>query len=172
MNWDRKGALKDRRSSLFLEVPRIVALVKAAFPWAQVHFLGENVASMDHEDCLEMSKAYDVQPWFLDCDGISICHRPRLYWMSWDPYGNEGVEILWGSDGRLPIQGEAKLVAQVDTKQFVEPGWQLQEGRVLPIFTTARPSPVPGRRPAGLRHCKDHEIHRWKEDFHRYPPYQ
>ena len=36
LNSDRKGALKDQRSRLFKEVPRVVGLFKAEFPWAQV----------------------------------------------------------------------------------------------------------------------------------------
>lgn len=36
LNADRKGALKDARSSLFVHVSRIRDLVKRCFPWAQV----------------------------------------------------------------------------------------------------------------------------------------
>lgn len=45
------------------------------------------------------------------------------------------------------------------------------EGR-FPTFTTARPSPTPGRKPAGLALCPDDAIERWKKDLHRFPPYQ
>lgn len=54
----------------------------------------------------------------------------------------------------------------------MEPGWKLPPAGVLPIFTTARPSPIPLRRPAGLKTCAPHELTRWKQDDHRYPPYQ
>ena len=50
LNCDRKGALKDERSRLFKEVPRIVGLVKLKFPWAMVHLLMESVLSMDDKD--------------------------------------------------------------------------------------------------------------------------
>jgi len=55
LNSDRKGALRDQRSKLFKEVPRVVDLFRRAFPWAQVHSLTENVASMDYEDCQVMN---------------------------------------------------------------------------------------------------------------------
>lgn len=44
-NVDRKGALRDERSSLFSHVPRIRSLVQRAFPWAAVHTLMESVSS-------------------------------------------------------------------------------------------------------------------------------
>lgn len=47
----------------------------------------------------------------------------------------------------------------------------LPEAGKLPTFTTARPRPQPGIRPAGLWQCTEHELARWKADDHRYPPY-
>lgn len=49
LNASKKGALRDERSCLFLEVPRIQALFKTALPWAQVRTLMESVAPMNHE---------------------------------------------------------------------------------------------------------------------------
>ena len=61
----------------------------------------------------------------------------------------------------------------MDAREFLEPGWVLQHGsQRLPTFTTSRPSPTPGRRPAGLQQCAVHERQRWKDHDHRFPPYQ
>ena len=60
LNSDRKGALKDQRSKLFKEVPRIVGMFKRAFPWAQVHSITENVASMDFNDCQVMNEEFEL----------------------------------------------------------------------------------------------------------------
>ena len=171
LNADRRGALRDARSSLFWHVPRIANLCKAKFPWAQVKTLTENVASMDAADCQVMNDAYGLSPWYVDAAGISLAHRPRLYWCDWELREEDGVRILQGSDGRLPLQGEVLLNSQVDHAAFLEPGACL-EGAKLPTFTTARPSDVPMRKPAGLRGCQDHEVRRWKLDRHRFPPYQ
>ena len=172
LNADRKGALRDQRSKLFKHVPRVVKLCKAHFPWAQVHSLTENVASMDRGDCEAMNAEFDSQPWFIDADGISLAHRPRLYWVSWELQEEEGVEIYLGSNGQLPIVGEVQLKAQVDEKAFLEPGWKRMGEKALPTFTTSRPSPKPLRRPAGLKDCNESELLRWKQDEHRFPPYQ
>lgn len=50
LNADKLGALRDARSSLFQEIPRIEEAFKKAMPWAQVHRLMESVASMSEED--------------------------------------------------------------------------------------------------------------------------
>jgi site-specific DNA-cytosine methylase len=78
LNSDGKGGLKHLRSKLFKHVPRIVELCKKT-PWAQVHSLTENVASMDKGDCEAMSAEFASQPWFVDACGISLAHRPRLF---------------------------------------------------------------------------------------------
>ena len=173
LNWDRKGALRDSRSSLFWHVPRIVNLCKKVFSWAQVHSLAESVASMDWEDCQAMNEGFEDQPWFVDADGVSLCHRPRVYWVSWEiSEDSEGVDMLWGSGDRLPLKGEIKLSATVDESSFLEPGWKRKSPKPFPTFTTSRPSPQPLRRPAGLKDCEPHEKLRWQEDLHRFPPYQ
>ena len=173
LNSDRKGALKDARSKLFKHVIRIVELFRAAFPWAQIHYLVENVASMDYEDCLHMNDSYGFPPWFIDASGVSLCNRPRLYWPSWDLVEGEGITMLMGSDGTLPIQGEVRLQGEVHEKDFLESGWKrVDEGRSLPTFTTARPSEKPLRRPAGLATCSPEEKLRWAQDKHKFPPYQ
>ena len=171
LNADRRGALRDARSVLFKHVPRIVKLCKSKFPWAQVRSLTENVASMDWEDCSTMNQEYDFMPWFIDASGIALCHRPRLYWVDWELCGGQGVTFLKGSDGRLPIQGEVQLTAELDPASFLEPG-ALMGAEKLPPFTTSRPSPQPMRKPAGLKDCQEHEVMRWKADDHRFPPYQ
>ena len=172
LNCDRKGALRDCRSKLFQHVPRIVDLFKVCFPWAQVHSLTENVASMDSEDCDTMNKEFELLPWFIDAHLMSLAHRPRLYWISWELREGEGVEIYLGSEGKLPLQGQVDLVASVDEKAFLEPGCKKPDQKPFPTFTTARPSPCPMRKPAGLKDCLEHEILRWKDYHHKFPPYQ
>ena len=172
LNSDRKGALRDQRSKLFKEVPRVVDLFRRAFPWAQVHSLTENVASMDYEDCQVMNEEFKLEPWFIDSDGVSLAHRPRLYWVTWEVQEAEGVEIYWGTGDRLPLKGQINLIAEVEEKCFLEKGWTRSSQTALPTFTTSRPSLKPLRRPAGLKDCNEEELRRWKDHGHRFPPYQ
>ena len=173
LNADRRGALRDHRSKLFHHVPRVGGLIRKYFPWCQVQSLTENVASMDTDDCQHMCDAFEDYPWLLDAGGISLARRPRIYWVSWEIHSNDDdVEVSREVEHHLPIQGEIKLTAQVNEKEFLEPGWKLMSEQKLPTFTTARPSENPLRRPAGLKQCQEHEVVRWKRDSHRFPPYQ
>lgn len=171
LNADRRGALRDLHSCLFSHVPRVSGMCRRHFPWAQIHTLTENVASMDYQDCQVMNEAFEEQPWFVDATGISLSRRPRLYWLSWELLEGEGATFGWGSDGTLPIKGEVALQATLDSPKYLEAGWSCASPP-LPTFTTSRPSSTPHRRPAGLKGCQEHELERWREHKHRYPPYQ
>lgn len=174
LNSERKGALRDARSSLYVHVPRIRELVKRAFPWAMVHSLMESVASMDESDRQVMSQAEGTCPWKICASGVSLARRPRLYWISWEL--QEGVGVIlrepprgscdWSECGEVEL--EAKLVEEV----YISPGWKRTSQTRLPTFTTSRPRSRPGPRPAGLHQCEDHERRRWEEDYFRFPPYQ
>ena len=84
LNVDKKGALKDARTCLFAQVPRITSLIRKCFPWCQVKFLMESVASMDDHDRHHMSEAIGFGPWHVDSGQVSPCRRPRLYWVDWE----------------------------------------------------------------------------------------
>ena len=92
--------------------------------------------------------------------------------MSWELLPEEGVHVHHEVDHRLPIKGMVELKAELDQRDFLEPGWKLPPGHILPTFTTSRPSPKPLRRPAGLHQCTEAERERWKADHHKFPPYQ
>eukprot|EP00435_Cladocopium_sp_Y103_P032749 s505_g8.t1 len=156
LNVDRKGALKDARSNLFVHVRRVFLLAKKKFPWAQVHALMESVFSMDEKDRSTMSEHMGVLPYMVDAGGVSICRRPRLYWLTWELQLAPGV---------------IKLTCEIQQQDFLLKGWHLMPGSKLPTFTTSRPRNSPGPRPAGLWQCEDWEVSRRKADSHRYPPY-
>ena len=163
LNAARKGALKDARSSLFVHVSRVRSLVKRFFPWAQVRAFMESVGSMDYNDREIMSEDFGERPWLIDACGVSLARRPRLYWVDWELVGSEGAEK----------QDQSwKLHACLKPDDFLLPGWKLYGEGPLPTFTTSRPREAPGYKPAGLAQCLPEEITRWKEDRHRFPPYQ
>ena len=172
LNSERKGALRDARSSLFPHVKRVHGLCRQKFPWAQVHYLMESVASMDPQDREVMSKSIGVLPWRIDSCGVALCHRPRLYWISWDLVPGEGVDIQLPPGDSWADFGAVQLTGSFDKSQFLLPGASLWGEDALPTFTTSRPRKNAGARPAGLWQCEDHERQRWVLDEFRYPPYQ
>ena len=111
LNCDRKGALKDARSSLFPHVRRVYDLCKLRFPWAQTHYFMESVSSMDQKDRVTMSQSIGSCPWMVDSSGISLCRRPRLYWLSWEIRESPGLTITqqpsagWETYGIVSLHG-------------------------------------------------------------------
>ena len=168
LNSDRKGALRDARSSLFVHVTRIATLARQSFRWCQVHTLMESVSSMDAIDRDIMSDDFGGKPVHIDAGQMTWCHRPRLYWTTWELQGGEGATRVHGSQIDTWV-----LEAQQKLEDLIEPGWtKVDPDHSFPTFTTARPSWAPGRKPAGIRECSTHELKRWTEDWHRFPPYQ
>ena len=170
LNADRKGALRDERSSLFSHVRRISGLVARHFVWAQVHVLMESVKSMDTQDRDIMSEDFGSQPWECDAGSMTWCSRPRLYWITWELQVQDGVTLELGS-GTSP--GRIELYALQDLDAVCKEGWtKVDPSRPFPTFTTSRPRPTPGRKPAGVAQCTPEELDRWLADLHRFPPYQ
>ena len=172
LNVDRRGALRDHRSSLHVHVARIRDLVRKAFPWAQVHSLMESVQSMDDADRQVMSDSFGTLPWAIDAVGVSMARRPRLYWLTWDVTASEGASVQSPEKGRKAGFGSITLRGQVDTSRYLSPGWSRTTELPLPTFTTARPRDFPGRRPAGLDKLSPEEKRQWEDDAFRFPPYQ
>ena len=169
LNADRRGALKDERSALFVHVKRVEGLVKRHFPWCQVHTFMESVASMDDADKQAMSDDFNDDPWKCDAGTMTWCNRPRLYWMTWELTEGEGVQLLEPPGG----QREVCLTAVQDVELVSKVGWiKADPSKSFPTFTTSRPRQSPGRKPAGINQCSDEEVQRWTEDSFRFPPYQ
>lgn len=113
---------------------------------------------MSEEDRGIMSEAVETTPFKIDAAGISLCHRPRLYWVDWDLAPGEGVSIISPeSDAGWLGCGVVELSAKLNAEAFLEQGWRVTEGFKLPTFTTSRPRDNPGYRPAGLDRCSPHE---------------
>ena len=168
LNCDRKGALKDERSNLFSEVPRVRDMVKKAFRWCPVHVLMESVGSMDAADRQAMSQGYGSLPILCDAGTLTWCHRPRLYWLSWEVDEGDGADFIRGGEVvTLTLTGSQPLT------EVIRSGWQkVDDSRAFPTFTTSRPRDRPGRKPAGVHQCTMKELERWHMDKFRFPPYQ
>lgn len=170
LNSDRKGALRDQRSSLFSHVPRIRDDVKVHFPWCPVYVLMESVASMDRADREIMTQAIGVDPLRCDAGTLTWCHRPRLYWCDWEMISGEGYSLTREQQDQ-PV--DLYLTGNQELSDVLRAGWiKVEPLTSFPTFTTARPRATPGRKPAGIQQCTLEELQRWTLDKHRFPPYQ
>ena len=164
LNASRRGALLDERSNLFIHVARIRSLLRKFFKWCPIYSMMESVASMDDVDKDHMSASFEDRPWYIDSENLTWCRRPRLYWVNWELHSGEGAVM---TDDSVILSSNA------DLQEFISKGWtKVDPGRAFPTFTTSRPRPLPGRKPAGIHHCDEDTLSRWRADDHRYPPYQ
>lgn len=169
LNSDRKGALRDARSSLFVHVSRVRSLLRESFAWCPVHGLMESVASMDKQDRDLMTKDFDEVPVYIDAKHMTWCNRPRLYWCTWELLGVAGAFSCEWQDGIK----QWILEAEQPIQEVLKPGWlKIDMDGCFPTFTTSRPRPHPGRKPAGVSQCSPETLSRWRLDDHRFPPYQ
>ena len=89
----------------------------------------------------------------------------QLARVTWELQAQDGAVLYSGCD-RTPA--EVVLHAWQDLDEVCKEGWTF----AFPTFTTARPRGSPGRKPAGVAQCTPEELDRWREDSHRFPPYQ
>ena len=171
LNVDRKGALRDQRSCLFRHVSRIRSLVQRRFPWARVATLMESVSSMDTVDLKYMSEDYGDIPFLVDAKDFSLARRPRFYWVDWELLPQQEVEVTTSQSDERRFHTVA-TGCTISEEDYLEPGWKRVSPSPFPTFTTSRCSDRPGRRPAGVHLCQPHELERWTQDYHRFPPYQ
>lgn len=127
LNASRKGALRDERSCFFTHVARVRELLKQCFPLAQVRSLMENVASMSSEDEQHMSDSFGTSPLFIDAAGVSIAHRPRLYWVDWGIKAFPGCEFGTTPAGRNSVM----LTADLNPQDFLQNSWRMEDGAKL-----------------------------------------
>eukprot|EP00435_Cladocopium_sp_Y103_P021547 s123_g5.t1 len=122
LNVDKKGALRDSRSCLFQEVPRIEDSFKRHFPWAQVHRLMESVASMSCEDRHIMSDGVASLPFRIDSMGLTLCHRPRLYWLTWELVSEAAALVVQAPEGSGNEVGSVVFCGSPDANTLLQPG--------------------------------------------------
>lgn len=169
LNAERRGALRDARSSLFVHVSRIGGLVAKWFPWAQVHRFMESVSSMDSCDRELMTTDFGDDPWHCNAGTMLWCYRPRLYWLTWPLYEQAGVTFGTTPDG----VAEVVLEGSQHLDDVCQEGWmKVEPFQPFPTFTTSRPRSKAGYKPAGLGQCNSQELLRWEQDSFRFPPYQ
>lgn len=158
-------------SGLFWEVVRIKKVIEDTLPVHVVFkFVGENVASMDKANCVEISEHLGVQPYYLNSSDSVPMQRPRLCWTSEEIEGCiDGLEFeeqpYWTS-----IRASADYPQQ---SEWVEPGFEWtggSTGHVLPTAMKAIKRARPPEAPAGLSRCDHDTIMRWTADNYRFPP--
>ena len=132
----------------------------------------EGVFSMSPKDRAGFSLGIKLLPYLIDAKGISLCRRPRLWWFNWVVKSQEGVSVFPPQTDHCEDYGVIDLFADVQPKEFLNPGWTLTSpGYRFCTFTTAQPKNRPGLKPAGIAACTPADLGTWACDRFRFPPY-
>ena len=85
----------------------------------------ESVFSMDETDKAIMSEHMEGCPYMIDASGISICRRPRLYWISWEIQLSPGVSLIKHEKEKWTSYTVVHMDHQVQEADFIKAGWRL-----------------------------------------------
>ena len=119
-------------------VQPVVAMLREAFPWAQVHFLQESVFGLGPHDRAIYTAQAGVLPYLISASEISPCRRDRLYWFDWRLAGTGQILLYPPSDTSPSFYGEVKFNIELDAKGILEPGWKFFDGvKKFHTFTSA-----------------------------------
>ena len=162
--------LEGEGSNLFFQLVRIIEMAEQTFePAVPVHFVIENVYSMDVSARQEISLRLDVKPVKLDPADCSPMSRPRLAWLSRPIESQRGISLIDHGDF-VEVKMDASFPA---LQAWITPGWGQAEGEVIyPTFMKSIVRRRPPPNPAGLRRCDPATVGRWQSDEFRFPPYQ
>jgi DNA-binding NarL/FixJ family response regulator len=75
-----------------------------------------------NEDRQIMSEAVDVVPYKMDAAGMTLAHRPRLYWCDWELPEMEGVHIHRCPQAQFGDFHVVQLEAELNAADFLELG--------------------------------------------------
>ncbi|CAK0832382.1 unnamed protein product, partial [Prorocentrum cordatum] len=156
--------LSGRKSSLFHEVPRILALLAAVFKDRLVWFV-ENVASMSDANVELISEALQVRP-TLVCSSVFVpCRRPRLFWTSWGVTASAPLRLTdRGVYDELVGPGVPLMDLAWEDEGCSWPG----RPRCFPTLVCCRPQPSFPFAPRGFAAASETARQRWAADGHRY----
>ncbi|CAK0790348.1 unnamed protein product [Prorocentrum cordatum] len=156
--------LSGRKSSLFHEVPRILALLAAVFKDRLVWFV-ENVASMSDANVELISEALQVRP-TLVCSSVFVpCRRPRLFWTSWGVTASAPLRLTdRGVYDELVGPGVPLMDLAWEDEGCSWPG----RPRCFPTLVCCRPQPSFPSAPRGFAAASETARQRWAADGHRY----
>ena len=159
--------LEGPRSKLFFHIPRILKLLKKHFS-CPVHSFVENVFSMTQDNRVRFTETLECKPTMIDASYFSWCHRPRLFWASWEIVPCESEAMLDRGDYLEWIFPAVRP----NPPDWLDDGCSWEPLKLLPTLTRSLPRKKPPLRPAGFNSATSEAIRRWTEDKFRFQVYQ
>ena len=139
--------LQGERSGLIHEACRVMRDLRTCFPHMKLHFVVENVASMDVSARNEISELLGVEPYRVDPILQAPLSRPRFCWTSLEIFEVENIELA-------PRQGYVDMTVRgtwPDVQDWIDPNCEpFYEGVIYPCCMKAIQRDRPPVRPAGI----------------------
>ena len=161
--------LGGERSGLIYEALRILADLRSSYPHVRVHFVVENVASMDIEARDQISELLGTEPFRVDPVLQAPLSRPRFCWTSLEVFEVEGITLeAKAGYHEMKVDGQWPPV-----EDWIDPGGEpFYENVVYPCCMKAIKRDRPPPKPAGISRCDAATLERWRQDEYKFPPYQ
>ena len=161
------GSLQGEAPRRFFELSRVLDLLRDIFS-VPVHYFVEGSFDMSAEHRNLFSRVLCTTPVLLDAKWVSWCHRPRLFWCSWEVFPLQGEHMENWEDYkelRVPLCRE-DASAWLDVNSV----WNGESNGWLPALTCPhyRKQPNPSVM-ADLDLASQEAIRRWTEDHFRFP---
>ncbi|CAE7349712.1 unnamed protein product [Symbiodinium sp. CCMP2592] len=161
------------RSGSVSVIQPLIRMLRQSFSWCPVHFIQESVFQMDLGDRQEFTRAAGVLPIRICASELSPCRRDRLYWIDWTVEAGDGAHITPSTTTTRAGFHEVHFEVNRDFVGVFHPRWGMMPGvDCLATFTTSQPSEIQPTHAAGISKCSPDVLARWKDDRHRFPPYQ
>ena len=161
--------LEGATSSLIFEAVRILGDLKELYPQVIIHFVIENVASMDVSARDAISDLLDTKPFKVDPSNQAPMARPRFCWTSLELFEVSGLRFTH-TEGYIEVEVQGKWP---NSAQWLDEGAsECNEGVVYPTCMKAIRRERPPPKPAGISRTDARCRARWEAEDFRFPPYQ
>ena len=161
--------LSGQHSSLIYEVVRILKDLRELFPEKRIHFVIENVASMDISARDSISELLETIPYKVDPIHQAPLPRPRFCWTSLELFAVEGITL----EDKVGYVEVTVAGSWPEASQWLdEDSSQIETDVIYPTCMKAIARDQPPWKPAGLDRTDSWAQARWQEDSYRHPPYQ
>ena len=161
--------LEGEKSSLIYEVVRVLRDLEELYPKLHIHFVVENVASMDGDARDSISKLLGVKPYRVDPCNQAPMSRPRYCWTSLEVFPVDGI---WISDRGAYFEMEVAGMWPSGKQWLDEGSAETHPGVIYPTCMKSIKRSRPPPRPAGIERTDELCRARWTQDEYRFPPYQ
>ena len=145
-------------------------MLREAFPGVVLITLMEMVSSLSQQDQTQYDEMNGCKPFRICSSDITYVRRPRLYWTNFE-LADSGDYSAQSYDRFNQVKLRSRRKPPIT--RWLPKKWSTTSASpMFPTFVRAIPRAKPPYRPAGIEHCDDATLARYRAAQYIYPPYQ